>query len=174
MGVIRLFRWSLLLAIPFLLLFPAVSNLERSDLDDAFTFIAIGLACLIRAALGANLFTPVFMLINGSAPQRALGAVNGFAQTQAAFWRALGPLIGGGVWSLSLGWSGAWADVHHWAPYAVVAALTGFTYLVSLMLRKKVNEDDPDEGEGGLIGGGRRSGGDSGAGRHQHAVVHME
>ena len=31
--------------------------------------------------LGANVFTPVFILINGSAPQAALGAVNGFAQT---------------------------------------------------------------------------------------------
>ena len=167
-GVIRLFRVSLLLAIPFFFVFPALSNLERSDVSPELTALLLAAACVFRAVIGANLFTPVFMLINGSAPQASLGAVNGLGQTQAAFWRTIGPLVGGGVWSLSLGWGGGWAEVHHFAVYAIVAALTALTYGVSLMLRRKVNEDDEDEDDGA----GERSKGGERTQRHQtpHAL----
>ena len=170
-GVTRLFRWSLLSAVPFFLLFPVLSNLERSDWPGELTTVMIGVGCFFRAMLGANVFTPVFILINGSAPQAALGAVNGFAQSQAALWRTVGPLIGGGVWSLSLGWSEDWAQHHHFAPYVVIAAVTVLTYGLSMLLRKKVNEDDPDELEDGT---GRRRVTSDKRRLHQQLPTHAE
>ena len=71
------------------------------------------------------------------------------------------------MWSVSLGWSDGWAESHHFAPYAVMAVLTLVTYALSLQLRSKVNEDDPDELDDGT--GRRRP--QRGGERHQPSHV---
>ena len=160
-GVIRLYRLTTLLCVPYFLLFPLLSNVSSSEaVSDWLTVLIISAACCVRAAIGACCFTPVFMLINGSAPQASLGAVNGLGQSLAAFSRTVGPLVGGGVWAASL----AWGDWHHLVVYVIAAALAALTYAVSLCLRKKVNEDDPDEED---VAGGSKQ-------RPSRAVVMME
>jgi MFS family permease len=152
-GVIRLYRLTTLLCVPYFFFFPLLSNVSNSEaVSDWLTVLIISAACCVRAAIGACCFTPVFMLINGSAPQASLGAVNGLGQSLAALSRTVGPLVGGGVWAASL----AWGDWHHMVVYSIAAALAALTYVVSLSLRKKVNEDDPDEEEDVALGSKER------------------
>ena len=134
LGVMRLWKLSTALAVPYFLLFPTLSNLESLNLPEYVMFTIISVCCFIRAAIGACSFTPIFMLINGSAPQSSLGAVNGLGQTLAAAARTVGPLIGGGVWSGTIGWGG-W---HHFVVYAIVGALCALTYYIGCKAVERV------------------------------------
>jgi len=62
---------------------------------------------LFTAYFGARViqttaFTAVMIIVNSSAPTGDIGAVNGMGQSMAAFMRALGPLLGGSLWSSAL------------------------------------------------------------------------
>ena len=133
-GVMRLWKVSTALAIPFFVLFPLLSNLESLDLHEYVMFGIISTCCFIRAAIGACSFTPIFMLINGSAPQSSLGAVNGLGQTLAAAARTVGPLIGGGVWSGTIDWGSS----HHFVVYAIVGVLCAVTYWVGSKAEERI------------------------------------
>lgn len=45
-------------------------------------------------------FTPMMLLVNNSAPRSSLGAVNGLGQSMASIARAVGPAVGGALWSV--------------------------------------------------------------------------
>ena len=146
LGVMRLWKLSTAISVPYFLLFPLLSNLESVHLNEYVMFAIISVCCFIRAAIGACSFTPLFMLINGSAPQSSLGAVNGLGQTLAAASRTVGPLIGGGVWSLTIEW-GEW---HHFVVYAIVGALCALTYCVGRKAEDRiVYSDDGADGQAG-------------------------
>ena len=145
-GVMRVFKWSTGLAIPYFVLFPLLSNLEALNLHEYAMFAIISLCCLVRAAIGACSFTPVFMLINGSAPQSSLGAVNGLGQTLAAAARTVGPLVGGGVWSGTIGWG----SYHHFVVYIIVGVLCAVTYWVGAKAEERiVYVEDGAKGQSG-------------------------
>ena len=141
LGVRRLWQVSTALSIPFFLLFPTLSNLEAAGPPEAVMFGVISVCCFIRAAVGACSFTCVFMLINGSAPQSSLGAVNGLGQTMAAAARTVGPLIGGGVWSATL----HWGSMHHFIVYAIVGSLCTLTYFVGSKAEERIVYLEPGE-----------------------------
>ena len=155
LGVRRLWKLSTAISIPFFILFPTLSNLEALHPPEPVMFVVISLCCFVRAAVGACSFTAVFMLINGSAPQSSLGAVNGLGQTLAAAARTVGPLIGGGVWSVTLGWG----SMHHFIVYAIVGALCTLTYYVGCMAEERIVYVEPGESEQAALHSVKSAGG---------------
>jgi len=99
LGVKRLARTGLLLAVPVWLCIPA-SSLLMPDVGGAMALLCGAHA--LKAVAATSTFTSSMVMINLAAPPRQLGQVNGMGQSVAAFVRGAGPALGGLLWSLSL------------------------------------------------------------------------
>lgn len=88
---------------PLFAAFPLLTALAGRGpalLADAATVLLL----FAKNILGSTVFTMCFLMINESIdndPAR-MGTVNGVAQLGAAFMRAVGPLVAGGLWSVGL------------------------------------------------------------------------
>lgn len=123
-GPVSTCRSGLLGTPPFALLYPLASLVAGHMVPaQVFMFLAMGL----RGIASTNAFTACIILVNQSAPQGTLGAVNGAGQTLASFVRALAPALGG----LSWGWSTALkVPGHQFLPFGFMALVALGTLLV--------------------------------------------
>ncbi|KAI9591301.1 major facilitator superfamily domain-containing protein [Syncephalis fuscata] len=109
LGSWRLFRWSMLLAVPAFLLLPYTNLLVRTDNDDEhqlsrmLMWPAVLLGVGWRLGLGVLSFTSVNLIVIDAARQaHTLGTVNAVAQCSSYLMRSIGPIICGTLWSWSL------------------------------------------------------------------------
>lgn len=126
-GLLSCFQWALVPIIPLMLAFPALSFLA----DDRPRVTAAVIAFLaLRAVTFSIAFTSLGLLLNNLAPPRSLGAVTGAAQAVASCVRAIGPAVGGAIFSLGQTTDalGAWRLT---PPYVLMALLTVATLFLS-------------------------------------------
>ena len=105
------------------LLFPLASVVSLRMISAIIFWAGMGL----KSISGSNAFTSCLVLVNLAAPKESLGQVNGAGQTLASGVRALGPWLGGILWSLSLV---AFKSLgiptgHQWIPFALPIILAG-------------------------------------------------
>ena len=106
--------------------FPLVSLLMPDHKHAALVMLSVTL--VLRATTGTSVSTSAAMITNMSSPKGQLGEVNGFGMTMMALMRALGPAIGGFVWSTTLQLN---IPQHQFVTYGLVAAgafATSFLY----------------------------------------------
>ena len=105
------------------LLFPLASVVHPQTLGTVIFWAGMGL----KSISGSNAFTSCLVLVNLAAPKESLGQVNGAGQTLASGVRALGPWLGGILWSLSLVTFNSLGIPagHQWVPFALPIILAG-------------------------------------------------
>eukprot|EP01040_Poterioochromonas_malhamensis_P013269 gene13269-14574_t len=104
-----LYEIGIIGAIPLTLCWPALAVLNSTVLlhiKDENTYLLILWPLLLVLNILKNVFscfsfTAVMIQVNHSAEEEYLGAVNGLGQSLAALARAIGPAIGGMLWSIS-------------------------------------------------------------------------
>jgi fucose permease len=114
---------GLWMTIPIVMLFPLSSVLGRP-----FSGILFWMAMGLKSVSGSNAFTSCLVLVNLAAPKESLGQVNGLGQTLASFVRALGPWLGGILWSASLiAFESVFGSSygHQWVPFLLPVLLSG-------------------------------------------------
>lgn len=139
------------------LLFPLttyVADLKSNVMGlspSAVMWTVMSIILIAKALTAATAFTAVMMLVNNSAlhAKRRLGTVNGVAQSCSAFTRAVGPMAGGALWSLSISLK---FPFHTHLLYILISASCFFAAHLSIKLPKFVDRppDDifqPQEGE---------------------------
>ena len=105
------------------LLFPLASVVPSQTLGAVIFWAGMGL----KSISGSNAFTSCLVLVNLAAPKESLGQVNGAGQTLASGVRALGPWLGGMLWSLSLVTFNSFGIPagHQWVPFGIPIILAG-------------------------------------------------
>ena len=119
-----------------LIAFPALGRLAtRPEL----LWPALAVCVAYKAVMMSISFTAISLAINNSSRGRSLGSVNGIAMSTASLVRAVGPTVGGGIYSASLGWGsslGAWM-LH--VVYAIQAVFALIGWGCSFALPQWVN-----------------------------------
>lgn len=115
-GPIRCFLRTMLPLVA-LLLFPVVALFGESR---GGTWALLALFLVAKTLLMQIAFTSIMIVINNSTRGFNLGLVTGLAQAVASGVRAVGPTVGGGVFSASLQWRGLGALRMH-AAFVTVA-----------------------------------------------------
>jgi len=112
---------GLWMTIGVVLLFPLASVIPMASAGAVVFWLGMGL----KSISGSNAFTSCLVLVNLAAPKESLGQVNGAGQTLASAVRALGPWLGGILWSLSLAVfkSLGIPSGHQWVPFALPVML---------------------------------------------------
>ncbi len=112
---------GLWMTIGVVLLFPLASVIPMARVGAVVFWVGMGL----KSVSGSNAFTSCLVLVNLAAPKESLGQVNGAGQTLASAVRALGPWLGGILWSLSLVVfkSLGIPSGHQWVPFALPVML---------------------------------------------------
>jgi hypothetical protein len=106
----KLFFYSIVLGVFTTVLWPLISILDSDVLVhrfDSFTrsiliwtiLISVNFIKSIVLTVG---YTAVIIQVNHSVSSDRLGAVNGLAQGVASFFRMIGPLVGGALWSFGV------------------------------------------------------------------------
>ncbi|KAK9686906.1 hypothetical protein K7432_014981 [Basidiobolus ranarum] len=106
-GPQRLFRLSMLIIAPVYLLIPFISYIARTseDEDNTNQIVWVSLLTLLSLRISCNIFsfTNCNILVANSAPSKqVLGSLNGITQVGLSLVRAIGPTLGGSLWSWSL------------------------------------------------------------------------
>jgi len=92
--------YSLVLQAPMALLIPATGSFPGRALAYAGFVVAYAVKC----ACGVTAFTGCMFLVNKFSPPDQIGAVNGAGMTIASLSRAVGPIIGGWLWTTAMAW----------------------------------------------------------------------
>ena len=184
LGVARSFYWSCLFMVPLFLAFPAVAFLSFEASHVALWF-GVGASVVLKNVLAATAFTSVMLMINEAATRwdaGSLGSVNGIAMSVSSAARALGPMLGGTLWFVSLNIN---APGHQWLVYCIVAALAAACtclvqqlppdFLAYLQLSKEELEQsadlaasDDEANRAAMDDGGDDLGGDAATGALKH------
>jgi hypothetical protein len=104
----RLFLISTCFAIPAVFAWPSIAVLNRTVLDkwglhgDRLLWLLLGSCATLKNIFACCAFTAVMIQVNDSCSHKHLGAVNGLGQSLGALARAVGPAVGGLLWSISL------------------------------------------------------------------------
>lgn len=122
-GPIRSFLRTMLPLVA-LLLFPVVALFGESR---GGTWALLALFLVAKTLLMQIAFTSIMIVINNSTRGFNLGLVTGLAQAVASGVRAVGPTVGGGVFSASLHWRGLGALRMH-AAFVTVACCIAAGY----------------------------------------------
>ena len=153
-----MFRVGTIGSIPVTILFPLIALMNRTlwanMSETAHTWLLwtiLPLVTVLKSVFVCFAFSAVMIQVNHSVTDEYLGAVNGLGQSMAALARAIGPALGGALWSLS---------VHHHFVYLnfIVTALA-FCFCLylnqllpaSLDFKKQVKNKKPlsdDSGSG--------------------------
>ncbi|ORY01402.1 MFS general substrate transporter [Basidiobolus meristosporus CBS 931.73] len=145
-GPRRLYQLSMLLLAPVYFTIPFVSNLARDESDNGSRLVWAALLSLIglRAACNVFSFTNCNILVANSAPsRRVLGSLNGINQVACSIMRAIGPTLGGTLWSWSLSHDYSFPfDFHFIFNFLSLIALA--TALETLLMKDSY-VDDADE-----------------------------
>ena len=128
LGPLKCFRVGILSTIPLWICFPLSSLLEYAP----FLQWCLLLACMAARSVSAcTCFTGVLILVSNSAPPENMGAVTGLSHSCCSFFRAIGPAIGGLVWSYA---SGKNFFLHQFLAWEFVVLLSALTYGLSSYL----------------------------------------
>ncbi|XP_030491860.2 protein ZINC INDUCED FACILITATOR 1 isoform X1 [Cannabis sativa] len=95
-GTIMVSRVSGALTIPLLTSFPYIALLSGVAL-----FVVLNIANMLKSFLAASLITGLFILQNRAVDQEQRGAANGLSMTAMSLFKAVGPAVGGAVFSWS-------------------------------------------------------------------------
>ena len=138
-------------AIPFTLAWPVAGLANRHMVaaglwadKSAAMYCMLLLTSSIKNTLAVMTFTAIIILVNHSVPSKDLGKVNGMGQMLAALARALGPALGGVVWSLSVRLDNVFLNFLFAAVFLLVCQV-GVHRLPASLDRKRIVEG---EGEG--------------------------
>lgn len=77
-----------------------ISNLHSSQLQTMVLWPLLVITCVCKSVMSCFAFTAVMILINHSVTEEHLGAVNGLGQSLGSLARAVGPALGGALWSI--------------------------------------------------------------------------
>jgi MFS family permease len=102
LGLLLVFRTGCILAAFFLSCLPFLNFLARRGVPEPILIMLLVCLALIRSVHSVMTFTSSVMMVNMSAPPGALGTVNGLGQSASSLFRAIGPTLGGWIFSLSL------------------------------------------------------------------------
>jgi MFS family permease len=160
-GLVWVFRHTVWPLVPLMAVFPATARL--APFGQAALWAGLGVGIAGKAALMASSFTAVMLLINNSSRGAALGAINGVAQSVASLVRAVGPTLGGALFSASLRADALGAARLH-TVYGVMALIAMATFAASYTIPTWCNEapdvvgdaDQDDEADGDSGDGRRR------------------
>ncbi|OZJ03734.1 hypothetical protein BZG36_04148 [Bifiguratus adelaidae] len=140
-STMRLYRWSLIWYIPVYVACPLISKVatvKDVGIDLAVWWLTV-LNLTVRFCLTTISYTAVMLMVNNSAPPEMLGTVNGIGQTSVSFVRAIGPALGGSIWSWSLTNSLPFPFDNYFI-FLVMSVLTTVGYLLSLRVPEWVAE----------------------------------
>ncbi|ORY08249.1 MFS general substrate transporter [Basidiobolus meristosporus CBS 931.73] len=145
-GPHKLFRLSMLSIAPVYFLIPFVSYLARDaeNNEDANHLVWIALLTLLGLRIACNIFsfTNCNILVANSTPSRkVLGSLNGITQVSCSLVRAIGPSLGGILWSWSLSHDYAFPFNFHLI-FNFLAILSLVTALESLYMKENRDRDE--------------------------------
>ncbi|KAK9768290.1 hypothetical protein K7432_001203 [Basidiobolus ranarum] len=104
-GPRKFLRLSMLILTPVHFLIPFVSYVAQKESDNTSQLVWVALLALLSMRVACNVFsfTNCNILVANSAPsRRVLGSLNGITQVGCSLVRAIGPTVGGSLWSWSL------------------------------------------------------------------------
>lgn len=78
-----------------------ISKLHSSQLQTMVLWPLLVITCVCKSVMSCFAFTAVMILINHSVTEEHLGVVNGLGQSLGSLARAVGPALGGALWSIS-------------------------------------------------------------------------
>lgn len=128
LGPLKCFRVGILSTIPLWICFP-VSSLLGSNPELQWSLLLVCMA--VRSVSACTTFTGVLILVSNSASPENMGAVTGLSHSFCNFFRAVGPAIGGLVWSYA---SGKRFFLHQFLAWDFVVLLSTLTYGLSFYL----------------------------------------
>lgn len=108
MSKARLFLISSIGAIPALFLWPLIAMINHRILShwgsNGYTIMwsLLIATAVIRGCFAQMHFTAIMIQVNDSVADKNLGAINGLGQSIGALARAVGPALGGILWSISV------------------------------------------------------------------------
>jgi len=163
-GLMRLYRVSLVIAAPMCLLYPTINVLgARFGRPAIWPLLMANL--IVRGIVGLQMFTTVMVYVNNSVPRERMGFANGIGQSFAAGVRAFGPTLAGGIWSAL---APATFPGHQFIIYVVACVMLGAQYLLSFryppsiqkpFVKVPLDDEEADlgiemSGKVALLGGG--------------------
>lgn len=163
-STMALYRWSLVLYIPLYMSCPVISHYGNVwGAEGAGTVWYLMLANLtVRFTLSTFSYTAIMLMVssdrqarqtsvclmlilhlisqvNNSAPVEQLGTVNGVGQMSVSFVRAIGPALGGSLWSFSLT-SGFGFPFNYYFVFIFMSVISLFNFLSTLTIPIWVGE----------------------------------
>jgi len=131
---LSIFRWSLVIFIPVIALYPLSNILAGLEAEWAlWTYLLVNLG--LRGVSSTNVYTPVMIFINNSVPKHYMGRANGIGQAFVAAFRAVAPPLVGYIWSVS---SVASYPLHNWTVFLLLAAASGALLGLSRFYQKGI------------------------------------
>lgn len=128
LGPLKCFRVGILSTIPLWICFPVSSLLNSTP----WLQWCLLLECMaVRSIAACTTFTGVLILVSNSASPENMGAVIGLSHSFCSFFRAIGPAIGGLVWSYA---SGKHFFLHQFLAWGFVVLLSTLTFGLSFYL----------------------------------------
>ena len=91
---------GLVAQLPLILCYPLLLYVRRAHPAAGYALFSVVFS--LQQAVTGTSFTSSSLMINEASPRPQIGAVNGAGHTLGSFTRALGPGIGGALWSFSL------------------------------------------------------------------------
>jgi hypothetical protein len=134
LGTVRTYQLSTLAALFYFAFFPSTSF--TALLGRAALWAELAPIMVVRAMIGSSAFTAVMIIVNNGSPTGSLGAVNGLGQAGASLSRALGPLLGGSIWSLSLS---SHLPAHQFLPFLLPVSICVAAVLLARRLTDEFN-----------------------------------
>ncbi|CAM6086807.1 unnamed protein product [Calypogeia fissa] len=128
LGPLRCFRYGILGCVPIWFLFPACSMLGDHP---TLLWSLLLFSMSARSVVGCTTFTGVLILVSNSATSENMGTVTGLSHSFCSFFRAIGPVFGGALWSYT---STKSFPFHQFLAWAFVAVLSIGTYGLSFLL----------------------------------------
>eukprot|EP01104_Vermistella_antarctica_P003012 TRINITY_DN1318_c0_g1_i2.p1 TRINITY_DN1318_c0_g1~~TRINITY_DN1318_c0_g1_i2.p1 ORF type:complete len:745 (-),score=181.09 TRINITY_DN1318_c0_g1_i2:1897-4131(-) len=145
------YRVGLAATVPLFLVIP-FTNFILTRIGALVMWPVLVSTLILRILFASTTFVPVMVFVNNSVPTHNLGTVNGVGQACASLARAIGPALGGAIWSMSE--SIRQVPGHQYILFVAVAACIVATLLLSYRLPPSLESALVEEGK---TSGGRRS-----------------
>lgn len=147
-----LYKATNLVAIPFTLAWPTAGLINEYMVAHGHwqrkSVVMYGMLLVtssIKNSLAVMTFTAIIILVNHSVPSRYLGKVNGLGQSFAALARALGPALGGVLWSISM------KNDFVWLNFIFASSMLAIGQCIVQLLPERLDRKRGDEeGPGGV------------------------
>jgi len=138
-----LFKVTNLFAIPLVMLWPSVGAFNKLLVDkygyaqnSRTLWICLLTTSTIKNVLATLTFTAIIITINHSVMDESLGKVNGVGQSMASLARAIGPALGGVLWSLSVHVNCSYINFVCVAVLLVICQFINYQLPISLDVKK--------------------------------------